>query len=215
MSENVLCIQEAFTHKYMQDKKFIDFAFIDDFHTFTMYFRPRSETESDERFKQIIPYILIKSGQKYFVFNRGKGGGESRLSDKFSLGIGGHINDQDLNILTGVCREVFEELGRDVYHAHFADMLCEYTPRNFIPFCKGFIYDDSNSVGRVHLGMLYELKVDYDFIPSGEIKEQCQWNRWLSRQDILELGLVDKLETWSQIVLRDYIIKQDYEYGSP
>lgn len=213
--ENVLCIQESFTHKYMQDKQFLRFCEVSDYRTFTTYFRLRSETETDERYKQIIPYIIVKCGQKYFVYNRERGGGEQRLNGKLSIGIGGHVNDEHLTEITNVCTEIFEELGRRTYEVYFRDNLCEYSSQQFLNTCKGFIYDNTTPVGRVHLGLLFELYVTHEFVSDGEIHDNRQWNRWLDLNEIKNLNDADNVnerhsiefENWSKIVIEHYLCK--------
>ena len=58
-------------------------------------FVPRSEAEEDPSLKQLIPYIVVTCGDRVLQYRRGSGSGETRLLKKRSLGIGGHINDQD------------------------------------------------------------------------------------------------------------------------
>src|SRR6185436_21116754 len=60
----------------------------------------RSEAELDKRFKQLIPYVLILCNDKILRYRRGKGGGETRLHGLFSVGIGGHIADEDDNLFS-------------------------------------------------------------------------------------------------------------------
>ncbi|MBM3891417.1 MAG: hypothetical protein FJ388_20075, partial [Verrucomicrobia bacterium] len=58
-------------------------------------FRLRAEAETDPSFKQIIPYVVITDGERVLHYVRGKKAGEQRLVAKGSIGIGGHINDED------------------------------------------------------------------------------------------------------------------------
>ena len=58
-------------------------------------FRLRAEAETDPGFKQIIPYVVITDGARVLHYVRGKKAGEQRLVAKGSIGIGGHINDED------------------------------------------------------------------------------------------------------------------------
>src|SRR4051794_16485928 len=58
-------------------------------------FRPRSEVETDPSFKQLIPYVVLRYGDKVFHYCRGGSGTETRLHAKRSVGIGGHIADTD------------------------------------------------------------------------------------------------------------------------
>src|SRR5580698_4271505 len=55
----------------------------------------RSEAEQDRSHKQLIPYALIVCGDKILRYRRGKGGGETRLHGLYSVGVGGHIAEED------------------------------------------------------------------------------------------------------------------------
>ncbi len=68
---------------------------------------PRSLAEDDPSHKQLIPYVVLRSGDEVFCYTRGKKGGEQRLHDRWSLGVGGHI-----------CREDGDE-GQIAYEAGF------------------------------------------------------------------------------------------------
>ena len=60
-----------------------------------MQYRPRSEVEDDPGFKQIIPYVVFRSGDAVFCYTRGKSQGEARLHRLRSLGVGGHVSEED------------------------------------------------------------------------------------------------------------------------
>ena len=60
-----------------------------------MDYRPRSEVEEDPGFKQIIPYVVFRSGDGVFCYTRGKSQGEARLHRLRSLGVGGHVSEED------------------------------------------------------------------------------------------------------------------------
>src|SRR5712664_282614 len=55
----------------------------------------RSEAEQDKRYKQLIPYILLICDDKILRYRRGKGGQETRLHGLYSVGVGGHISEED------------------------------------------------------------------------------------------------------------------------
>lgn len=110
---------------------------------------PRDQMESDPSFKQLIPYCIFQytddAGMPHvFRYTRGKGGGESRLRAKKSVGVGGHICTLDVGDLSayevGMQRELAEEVVID----------CQYEQQ-----LVGLINDDENDVGRVHLGMVH------------------------------------------------------------
>lgn len=115
-------------------------------------FRPRSEVESDPSFKQIIPYVVFRCGDLLFNYTRGKTQGEARLHSLRSIGVGGHVDEEDADGRNtaeaydlALRREIAEEV--DVRSAGALQRI-------------GLINDDSTPVGQVHLGVvhLYELE---------------------------------------------------------
>lgn len=66
-------------------------------------FMPRRRAESDERYKQIIPYVVIQAppgtdGRFGYLFFQRASGGDPRLGRLYSLGLGGHINSADVQV---------------------------------------------------------------------------------------------------------------------
>src|SRR5580765_2381502 len=85
------------------------------------YFLARATAENDPTHKQIIPYAILACGNRVLHYVRGKKAGEQRLVAKGSIGIGGHLNDNDESLFAwdeaayraGVDREVNEEIKID------------------------------------------------------------------------------------------------------
>src|SRR5262249_45655543 len=81
----------------------------------TFSFRLRSAVETDPAFKQLIPYVVLRCGVDLFHYRRGSSGAEKRLAALRSVGIGGHINEDDAAgrdnaYRTGMLRELAEEV---------------------------------------------------------------------------------------------------------
>jgi len=117
----------------------------------------RSEAEQDKRYKQLIPYVLIICNGKILRYRRGKGGGETRLHGLYSVGIGGHISEEDHGLFNtndrgyyeeGMRRELIEEVDIDAEHAP----------------AVALINDDSTEVGYVHFGVVHVLQVPEESI---------------------------------------------------
>ena len=112
-------------------------------------YRPRGEVETDPSFKQLIPYLVLCCRGKVFHYTRGRSGTEMRLQALRSIGIGGHISQEDGEhtadpYRTGMLRELTEELTiESTYHER----------------CLGFIFDPSTPVGEVHLGIVHVLEL--------------------------------------------------------
>lgn len=148
-------------------------------------YMPRAAAELDENFKQIIPYIIFKNNNKYFVMQRKKNASETRLASKYSIGIGGHMRKEDMEgktIFDWAKRE-FEE---EVSYQGALDMKI-----------VGFLNDDSNDVGKVHLGLVILFEGDNENI---EIKDEHKSGILLSSQECHEL--FDSMESWSQLTIK-------------
>ncbi len=151
-----------------------------------LQFRPRAEVETDPRWLQLIPYVVLTCGGDAFHYTRGSGGGEARLRAKRSVGLGGHINPVDGDggdaYRAGLERELREEVAID---SPFTEELL------------GLIFDPSTPVGEVHLGVVHRLRLarpavmpreggiaDAGFAPVAELRRDRA-----------------AFETWSQIAL--------------
>jgi len=143
----------------------------------------RSEMETDTSYKQIIPYLVFTYDNKLFVMQRRSDASESRLKNKYSLGIGGHIRQEDItgkNIFDWAQREFDEEV----------DYQGTYTMKPI-----GLINDDSNLVGQVHLGCAFLLTGDS---PNISVKSELKEGTLRSIEECE--ALYENMETWSQIV---------------
>jgi predicted NUDIX family phosphoesterase len=144
-------------------------------------FEPRPAMEADPSFKQIIPYLVLRDGPHWFLMQRTQAGGDSRLHDRWSIGVGGHLNPGDGDVYGGLAREWREEL------------IAGFEPDlRFV----GLLNDDTTDVGRVHLGVVFVAdaggrpvavretdKLSGAFAPAGAVRD-----------------VRDRLETWSRLV---------------
>ena len=103
-------------------------------------YRPRPAMEVDPTFKQIIPYLVLRDGPRYFLMRRTRAGGDARLHDRFTIGVGGHLNPGDEGLAGGLRREWAEEVVAD-FEPDF-DLIA-------------LLNDDTTEVGAVHLGAVY------------------------------------------------------------
>ena len=144
----------------------------------------RSLAEVDTSYKQIIPYMIFTFDSKYFVMQRKSTASEQRLAGKLSLGIGGHMRQEDLvgkTIFDWAKREFEEEVS--------------YTGDLKIT-TLGILNDDTNDVGKVHIGLVLLLQGDNDNI---SIKDEHKSGRLFTKQECLENK--EKMESWSQLIL--------------
>lgn len=148
-------------------------------------FKPRAEVEDDPSFQQIIPYVVFRHGNHYFLTHRLRASSERRLRKQYSLGIGGHINPSDLlsgdPIADGLKREWEEEVA---YDGQFnAELL-------------GLLNDESAPVSKVHLGVVFLVDGDSPNISIRETKKLG--GELLTLDEMRRLYL--QMESWSQIV---------------
>jgi predicted NUDIX family phosphoesterase len=174
------------------------------------FFVERTYAERTPSLKQVIPYSIIVCDGRVLLFQRLATGGEKRLHGKLSIGIGGHINPQDLDepqgslhassskqgsskhgqssarspIAAGTNREIAEEL----------DVRGTFEVR-----CVGLLNDDSNPVGAVHVGVVQVVYVS----GSVEIREREQLEgRLVSCEELSSLLAGGaNFETWSRLLV--------------
>jgi predicted NUDIX family phosphoesterase len=122
-------------------------------------YKNRSEAELDKRYKQLIPYVLVICGDKILRYRRGKGGQETRLHGLFSVGIGGHISEEDNGLFSqavGYNESMRRELMEEVAVGEAKDA------------AVAVINDDSTDVGYVHLGIVHVMHVDNEDVAGGQ-----------------------------------------------
>lgn len=166
---------------------------------------PRKEAETLFTHRHISTYCVQNFRGLVAVYRRGKSGGESRLHDKLSIGVGGHVVEEvgvggpitpEYAFATNN-REVYEELELAPYDAAGISWRDRYI---------GAIAASDTDVDRVHLGLVFERSyrgqyIDGTMPPSA--KEDClrdlQW-KWCVRLKGTppEEGT---FETWSGLVL--------------
>lgn len=148
----------------------------------------RSQMEQDPAFKQIIPYLVFNHGERYFVMQRKATSGDARLKNKLSLGIGGHIREEDMTAdsLFGWARREFDE---EVSFSGSYDIKT-----------IGLINDETNAVGQVHTGFLFMLHGDSSNIAIKD--EHAAGFMWTLEECKTQYDL---FESWSQLVL-DYLL---------
>jgi predicted NUDIX family phosphoesterase len=148
-------------------------------------FIERSKAEQDFRYKQIIPYIVLQYRDKFLLIRRTPKQGEKRLHDKYSLGIGGHINTIDKaegDILeTGMRRELNEEI--QVHREGECRLV-------------GVINDDTTEVDRVHLGLVYLLTCKTPGFTN--LEPEAYTALWQTPDEIA--AVYANMESWAKIV---------------
>jgi predicted NUDIX family phosphoesterase len=156
-------------------------------------FRPRSALEVDPAWKQIVPYLVLRDGPRVFLMQRTRAGGDARLHDRWTIGIGGHVEQGDGDHLGGLRREWDEEIEAD-----------------FVPQWQliGVLNDDATPVGAVHLGLVYEADAAGRAVA---IRETDKLRGAFASLEEVEAHR-DDLESWSAFAL-DAIRERDAVVG--
>lgn len=148
--------------------------------------QPRVSAEYDAHFKQIIPYLVCMHNNHYFVLQRTAHTTEQRLKNKLSLGVGGHLHQQDMqgdSIVDWAAREWREEVA-------------------YAGACRtsvlGLLNDERNSVGQVHLGCVVLMQLE---IPHIAVRSELKCGSFMTYEQCQEEYA--RFEPWSQILI-DY-----------
>ena len=143
-------------------------------------YESRDAMEQDPAYKQIIPYLVLRDGERYFLMRRTSAGGDVRLHGRYSIGVGGHLNPGDGGLLGGLRREWAEEV------------LAEFVPDFEL---VALLNDETTAVGAVHLGAIY---VADALGRSVRIRETDKLTGGFAEPSrVAEVR--DRLETWSTL----------------
>lgn len=144
-------------------------------------------------FPQILPYIAVTDGEgKYLSYSRN--GTETRLHGSRSIGIGGHIDINDISfggnsnfdylgtVISGIMRELYEEINLDLTSSN-------------TPFTLDkLIVDTTNPVGEVHVGLFSKL-----VYPHAQPQEELHDAKWLTVDELK--ASIDEYENWSKLII--------------
>ncbi len=181
------------------------------------FFVEREYAERTPELKQVIPYsIVVRQGSdgacEVLCLRRTRAGGEARLHDKLSIGVGGHVNPVDMQvtdpsdspadpIAAATQREVAEE-----------ELSIEGT---FVVHRVGLLNDDSNPVGAVHVGLVQVIAVDGPVA----IREVDQLEgSFVSVAELNRLAATGaNFETWSSLLLAhlDHLVSIPANFPGP
>jgi predicted NUDIX family phosphoesterase len=147
-------------------------------------FHPRSAMEQDPAWKQVIPYPVLRDGDAWFLMRRTRAGSDARLHDRYSIGVGGHVNPED----GGLDGDLGPALRREWHEELVVDFV---PPFRFV----GLLNDDTTPVGAVHLGLVYE--GDAGGRPVAIRETDKLSGAFVQTAEVA--AVADRLETWSRI----------------
>lgn len=196
-----------------------------------VWMAPRQYLENDPDFLQFIPYLILRTGgtdaHKVVGYNRPPATGESRLAGNFSIGLGGHVEPHDLAY--PLVKHSVDERKACNFPASFSDVLSMCSQREMLEEVKpswnnaagetvspevyatefgpvALIYDTSNDVGKVHLGLVYVVHLhgvspaeDLILGISANSPDEVRDIRFLTKEEALNQ---ESPESWTSLVLR-------------
>jgi predicted NUDIX family phosphoesterase len=152
----------------------------------------RPIAEADPTRKQVIPYVIVReragSVERVFLMERTDAGGDPRLHHRATIGVGGHVNPVD-----GPEGVAGDALGAGLRREWDEELVAGWEP-GFEPV--GFLNDDRNPVGQVHLGVVFAVEA------AGRQLAVRERRKLSGRMvPVAELARAwDRMETWSQLV---------------
>jgi predicted NUDIX family phosphoesterase len=151
----------------------------------------RASAETDPRYRQLIPYVVLTWRDLIFSYRRSASGTEERLRQLISVGLGGHIEKHDLADTVidrktydhALAREISEEVALGPRQSEAA---------------LGFVLSDATPVDRVHIGLVHHWKLNEPKVePRGdEVTEPS----FVTRDELCSKWR--ELETWSRLAVR-------------
>ncbi len=160
------------------------------------FFVERAYAERTPSLKQVIPYTVVVRGGEVLLLTRSKRGGDARLFDKLSIGVGGHVEPHDLpTAASGAARRdpVPNATRREVLEEELA------VSGTWSLTTVGLLNDDSNAVGAVHVGLVQVLEVE----GSVEVRETDNLTGTFVTPESLvgRLAAGANFETWSSLLV--------------
>jgi predicted NUDIX family phosphoesterase len=204
-NERLVLVTDIYAHETERtDRRFLYKTEdeIEDLFRGTISLIPKSIAETDDLGRrQIIPYVILyrhtTNGIQVCSYQRVKGQGDKRLEGERSLGFAGHVELEDCHdydtetvgdaLFNTVVREMHEEAGISM-----VDML-DASMEDGIK-AHGIIIDNTNEIGKVHLGILTTLRVSNRFHPLEESAE-CKDFQWHTVGEGMP-----KMESWSEAI---------------
>lgn len=144
-------------------------------------YRLRSDVEEDPTWKQVIPYLVLRDRGRIYLMRRTSAGSDARLHERWSIGIGGHVNPEDGGVEGGLKREWSEEI------------VADFTPSFRV---IGLLNDDTDPVGQVHLGVVCVAEADGRDVAIRETHKLE--GAFVAPNEVLRV--YEHLETWSGLV---------------
>lgn len=162
----------------------------------------------DSNYRQLLPYTVFKDKEenKYYTYKRSSKVGETRLIGNASIGWGGHIDlvDVDYNPTTSIIdlsgtifQSSLRELGEEI---HLSRTITEHVLDGDIKqIFFGLLNDNSDEVGKLHLGVVMIYEVDKNVI-MGVGEDELEYIGMTTPESILS----NNPESWTKLILNHF-----------
>jgi len=124
---------------------------------------------------------VVRDGARYLLMRRTRAGGDARLFERYTIGVGGHLNPGDGDVLAGLRREWREEIAAD-FEPSF----------RFV----GLLNDDEDPVGAVHLGFVYAADAGGRAVAIRETDKLS--GDFRAPEEVA--AVTDRMESWSRLL---------------
>lgn len=158
------------------------------------FFVERAHAERTPALKQVIPYTIVTRDGEVFLLRRNANGGEARLFNKLSIGVGGHINPVDLPTDGAARRNPIPAATRREVAEEELEIIGTFGVQ-----AAGILNDDSNPVGAVHVGLVQVLTVDGNVAVRETDQLEGKFASLAEIESLLAGGA--NLETWSSLLI--------------
>ncbi len=161
-----------------------------------VWFGPRMILEADPGFRQLIPYVILRSNSRFGVYKRSRKSTEVRLAESWSIGFGGHVSlvdlvlspQQEIDVSATLAKASIRELAEELHLTQIP-----ISQRSVLIIC-----DNDSEVGRVHAGVVQIWDLESEGV-SG-IDPAIENVSFVSSADLI--ALVPALENWSKICVK-------------
>lgn len=165
--------------------------------TIDQYYIPRYIAETSTTLIHPIPYFAVVNEEgKILLYQRGKGVGENRLAGKHSIGFGGHVELEKDCIYNYATNSIKDSIVLAQTNESEEELNAEWSED--FQHLK-VIYDETDEVGKVHLGITSFLVVKTATTNEPELLDMG----FFSKKELNEMqedGTIE-LENWSKLLL--------------
>jgi len=153
----------------------------------------KCDLEGNPLWKQAVVYVYVMCPSTHSIFTYRRNRGDARLSRLYSIGVGGHVNLNDIMVGGDFYDAIYRAANREL------DEEVEFGSAGTLQYTY-IINDNSNSVGKDHVGIVMKTMVAGEAYrlnePDAFIEEHCGF---VSIEDLGNL----EYESWSRLLVNE------------